>query len=148
MSALFETGFFVEQSAWHQEGIVLEEAPNSEEAYEQSGLNWEVDSRPLHFLVPGVNRRFNTDLRALVRSTDLRVLGACKRNYEVFQNKEAFDWCEPLVQTDWWHYETAGSLKGGEYCWALLKQDEKEICLLYTSPSPRDVEESRMPSSA
>ena len=25
---------------------------------------------------------------------------------------------------------------------------ETEICLLYTSPSPRDVEESRMPSSA
>ena len=24
----------------------------------------------------------------------------------------------------------------------------KHICLLYTSPSPRDVEESRMPSSA
>ena len=29
----------------------------------------------------------------------------------------------------------------------LLPQEE-EICLLYTSPSPRDVEESRMPSSA
>ena len=29
------------------------------------------------------------------------------------------------------------------------KSDDKyEICLLYTSPSPRDVEESRMPSSA
>ena len=31
------------------------------------------------------------------------------------------------------------------------KEDEKvtiESCLLYTSPSPRDVEESRMPSSA
>ena len=27
-------------------------------------------------------------------------------------------------------------------------QDETCICLLYTSPSPRDVEESRMPSSA
>ena len=26
--------------------------------------------------------------------------------------------------------------------------DEVVICLLYTSPSPRDVEESRMPSSA
>ena len=25
---------------------------------------------------------------------------------------------------------------------------ESGICLLYTSPSPRDVEESRMPSSA
>ena len=26
--------------------------------------------------------------------------------------------------------------------------DESKVCLLYTSPSPRDVEESRMPSSA
>ena len=26
--------------------------------------------------------------------------------------------------------------------------DGSHICLLYTSPSPRDVEESRMPSSA
>ena len=26
--------------------------------------------------------------------------------------------------------------------------NEDNICLLYTSPSPRDVEESRMPSSA
>ena len=26
--------------------------------------------------------------------------------------------------------------------------DSVKICLLYTSPSPRDVEESRMPSSA
>ncbi|VDG24321.1 ribosome maturation factor RimM [Lactobacillus sp.] [Lactiplantibacillus mudanjiangensis] len=25
---------------------------------------------------------------------------------------------------------------------------EVKVCLLYTSPSPRDVEESRMPSSA
>ena len=29
-----------------------------------------------------------------------------------------------------------------------LKDAEDYICLLYTSPSPRDVEESRMPSSA
>ena len=28
------------------------------------------------------------------------------------------------------------------------KLDMLNICLLYTSPSPRDVEESRMPSSA
>ena len=27
-------------------------------------------------------------------------------------------------------------------------RDQYETCLLYTSPSPRDVEESRMPSSA
>ena len=30
----------------------------------------------------------------------------------------------------------------------LLQSDDTDPCLLYTSPSPRDVEESRMPSSA
>ena len=30
----------------------------------------------------------------------------------------------------------------------LIDNHECDICLLYTSPSPRDVEESRMPSSA
>ena len=28
------------------------------------------------------------------------------------------------------------------------KKENPRVCLLYTSPSPRDVEESRMPSSA
>ena len=31
---------------------------------------------------------------------------------------------------------------------ALWNAEECSICLLYTSPSPRDVEESRMPTSA
>ena len=30
----------------------------------------------------------------------------------------------------------------------MYTSDHDQICLLYTSPSPRDVEESRMPSSA
>ena len=30
----------------------------------------------------------------------------------------------------------------------LLVFNDTKVCLLYTSPSPRDVEESRMPSSA
>ena len=32
--------------------------------------------------------------------------------------------------------------------WLLLEGDEDLICLLYTSPSPRDQRGSRMPSSA
>ena len=30
----------------------------------------------------------------------------------------------------------------------IIRFGDANICLLYTSPSPRDVEESRMPSSA
>ena len=32
--------------------------------------------------------------------------------------------------------------------WKQIGHVEEACCLLYTSPSPRDVEESRMPSSA
>ena len=32
--------------------------------------------------------------------------------------------------------------------WYPFIVEAAELCLLYTSPSPRDVEESRMPSSA
>ena len=35
-----------------------------------------------------------------------------------------------------------------EVRWVGVNVDRLEACLLYTSPSPRDVEESRMPSSA
>ena len=35
-----------------------------------------------------------------------------------------------------------------QYVWHHLVTDEEHICLLYTSPSPRDRQKSRMPSSA
>ena len=44
------------------------------------------------------------------------------------------------------YYEIGVKLKS--HCEKLLKMAELKVCLLYTSPSPRDVEESRMPSSA
>ena len=37
-----------------------------------------------------------------------------------------------------------GSIVQGQ----IVNENQNRICLLYTSPSPRDVEESRMPSSA
>ena len=42
-----------------------------------------------------------------------------------------------------------GSSKGiGKAIAKKFAQDDCEICLLYTSPSPRDMSASRMPSSA
>ena len=40
-------------------------------------------------------------------------------------------------------------VKAGAIVWVFMHMKwERLACLLYTSPSPRDVEESRMPSSA
>ena len=41
--------------------------------------------------------------------------------------------------------QVVGRLKGKQKG-TFNGRDKWEICLLYTSPSPRDVEESRMPS--
>ena len=39
-------------------------------------------------------------------------------------------------------------IKAAGICHSDIHTIRNECCLLYTSPSPRDVEESRMPSSA
>ena len=53
------------------------------------------------------------------------------------------------VQTDWRlnerHY---GALQGLDKKETALKHGDDQVCLLYTSPSPRDPKTSRMPSSA
>ena len=50
----------------------------------------------------------------------------------------------PVFASDFGH-EQALTIDGKP---AHLAETSARICLLYTSPSPRDVEESRMPSSA
>lgn len=120
-----ESGFFVRVPAWHSLGNVLENAPNTEEAYEASGLNWKVERYPLHFCHNAVEHESGTF--ALVRDRDLRVLGTCKERYNILQNLDAMKWCDPLVKSDLWSYETAGALKNGEVCWILLKQGEIEL---------------------
>ena len=45
-------------------------------------------------------------------------------------------------------FENSDDLKAFEVKAAEVFRDLKETCLLYTSPSPRDTEVSRMPSSA
>lgn len=127
MPHYFENGFFVRQPAWHGLGNVLEHPPTTiKEALELSGLDWEVQKRKL-FFVNSKESYTETEKFALVRSDNERILGYTKKQYEPFQNKSALEWCQPLIATELWDYETAGSLRDGEVCWALLKHDETEI---------------------
>ena len=52
-----------------------------------------------------------------------------------------------LEQDDWVRCE-AGFTDGSSAAGRKVHVQDASGCLLYTSPSPRDVEESRMPSSA
>ena len=53
-----------------------------------------------------------------------------------------------------WHkdkgnkYKRSAELISAGLCHLIISCNENETCLLYTSPSPRDKRQSRMPSSA
>ena len=68
MSANVETMFYVRVAPWHGLGTCVEEALNSQEALEKSGLNWTVEQRPImtgNSIIPGY--------RANVRNTDKKI---------------------------------------------------------------------------
>ena len=66
---------------------------------------------------------------------------------KLIQNVDALSIVTPTPN----HYKTAKLCienKKHVFIEKPISKTDKEACLLYTSPSPRDVEESRMPSSA
>lgn len=126
MAHEFESGFMVRQAAWHGLGTVLDHSPNPLEAFEVSELNWRVNKCTMQADLPNENR-INTPYYAIVRESDDSILGVVKGRWTPYQNQEAFAWTVPLVESGKWEFETAGSLKGGQRCWCLLKQGEVEI---------------------
>lgn len=126
MADYFESGFFVRQEAWHGMGHVVQTPPgNAVDACQKAGLDWDVAKLPLFFTHGG--QEIPTKYYAIVREGDNKVFGQCTREYHPLQNFDAMEWCEPLLDTELWTYETAGSLKEGQVCWVLLKQDETQI---------------------
>ena len=122
MPANVENMFYVREVPWHGLGVRVEEALNSEEALEQSGLNWTVIQRPImtsnYDPIPGY--------KANIRHTDDKVLGVVTDRYRVIQNNEAFAFTDALIG-EGVKYETAGSLNEGKKIWLLAKLPEKYI---------------------
>lgn len=128
MSHEFESGFVVRQQAWHGLANVLPENPSVEDALKHSGLDWDVLERPMKTTVEetvadesGVWTR-NTDLevpdgKVLVRSSDMSVLGYTSKQFNPFQNRDAFGWFQALIDEGLCQLETGGSLQQGRKVW-------------------------------
>ena len=81
------------------------------------------------------------------KDLDLQKLGL-NDNLVISRNLSYQDLVLDIVNNGEGHIASSGAamIDSGKYTGRSPK--DKYICLLYTSPSPRDVEESRMPSSA
>lgn len=115
----------IHRPSWISKGTEIGKDLSIQEIFEQSNLNWNVEKYPLQFR--GKRRAFETDYNALVRASDKQVFGVVKGQYNIFQNKDAFNWCQPLAESDLWNFETAGNWFNGKSCWILLKQNETEL---------------------
>jgi phage/plasmid-like protein (TIGR03299 family) len=110
---------YVGQTPWHGLGQVVSEdaAGNVAQSIQAAGLDWEVNKEQLQTeqgeRVAGA--------WATIRQTDRRALGVVGDQYTILQNRDAFNWFQPFLDTKQVRFETAGSLHDGEIVWAMAK---------------------------
>jgi len=119
MSHEFETGFFVKTPAWHELGTVVREAPTTAEAIRLAGLDWDVDEWPVW--LRWTDKGEIPTHKALVRSTDEKVLDVVGADYKPLQNSKAFAFFDPFVASGMCELDAAGSLREGKRIWVLAR---------------------------
>ena len=130
MPAHFESGVLVGQSAWHGQGTVIpaddDRRFDLETCLELSGLDWRVDLARCFYLfgddgehcdeVPGSFVTVRT-----LSDGSVEPLGTVGSKYRPLQNREAFEWFQPWLDTKEVAIETAGSLEGGKSVWVMAR---------------------------
>ncbi len=117
MAHQIEEMMYVGATPWHNLGNRFVEAPKTlEEAMVAAGLNWTVSTQKL-FLDNGMQ----APAMATVRDSDKSILGVVGMGYKPLQNKNAFDFFNPFIESGAATIETAGSLMQGKRVWVQAK---------------------------
>lgn len=126
---------------WHGLGVRFREQRlmTSRECIELAGLNWEVRKEPVHIYVDASQESASPSKRKMVETPDYfvttrsdlsgpdRFLGVVGSYYHPFQNQEAFEFMDSIVQEGQAVYDTAGSLFGGKKVWLLVQLPDNVI---------------------
>ncbi len=129
MAHLVETMMYVGKEPWHGLGIAIPEGKrlSIDEAIIASGLGWEVQLKHVFTEADEHTRIGILNQYAVCRQKDNAVLGLVGPDYVPLQNKEAFEWFQPFLDTGEATLETAGSLKGGSKIWVLARIRSNEM---------------------
>jgi phage/plasmid-like protein (TIGR03299 family) len=111
-----EQMMYVGQTPWHKLGQRFVESPSLEDAIVAAGLDWTVTTEKVFAasgeIAPALITR---------RSSDNSILGVVGTNYTPLQNKDAFNFFKPLIESKEVSIETAGSLRQGKRVFVLAK---------------------------
>jgi phage/plasmid-like protein (TIGR03299 family) len=119
---------YVGETPWHELGTHLDTPPKTAAAViAAANLDWEVIKQPVYAFdgargceVPG---HFATVRADLWEKPDCEPFGLVGEDYNILQNREAFSFFDPIIETGQVAYETAGALGRGERVWMLAKVD-------------------------
>jgi phage/plasmid-like protein (TIGR03299 family) len=129
---------------WHGLGARVDGDISVGEMLEAAGLNWEVKLLPTFASDPDDPETVvELPRRALVRSTDRKVLTVTGPQWKPLQNADMLGFMKRYVEAGGAKLETAGSLRGGKTVWGLARLnhsfevtpgDRVKGYLLITSP--------------
>ncbi len=123
---------FVDDVPWHALGERVPANVSAPVMCEAAGLDWSVAKVP----APGArltNQHKGTYDRYLICRDPLDdedepvALGMVRAGYEPLQNIEAFRFFEPLIDTGYAQFHTAGALANGEKVWVLAKLQDQIV---------------------
>lgn len=126
MSAEVESMFSARQVPWHGLGTITAEAQSGPDALKVAGLDWQVGLETIYTKPDGEYVEVE-EARAVIRDTDRSILGVVGPGYQPIQNDQMFEFADALLDTGEVKFETAGSLRGGQFVWALAKIERPVI---------------------
>ena len=132
---------YVGQLPWHGLGVQVEDDLTPAEFQKAAGLDWDVIEAPVYADFKG--KRIHSGHQMLIRETDSKPLTIITGDWNPVQNSEAFEFFADFCDVGAMKMETAGSLKDGQWVWALAKStdafelfggDQVEAYLLFSNP--------------
>lgn len=101
---------------WHKLGKHFETAPTIEEGIKAAGLDYDIQLKDLQ-TTDGIN----VPQKAVIRTDINQSLGVVSKQYNILQNRDAFNFFEPFVENGLATLESAGSLYNGRKVFVLAK---------------------------
>jgi phage/plasmid-like protein (TIGR03299 family) len=112
----------VEKRAWHNLGVVVQDAPSPTESIRIIKADWLVKQRPVFALMPGGSYREIDSHVMNYRDDTWEELGLVGTDWQAWQNHEVAEFAEQLAKNgNTVKIETAGTIRGGKKIWFLLR---------------------------
>ena len=122
MAHMVETMAYAGELPWHGLGTEVSNDLTPAQMMQKAGVDWKVQE--VESFIEFNGERKKTGQKSLVRSTDGRILTNVGEGWNPVQNEAAFEFFSEFVLAGDMEMHTAGSLRDGEYVWALAKVKE------------------------